>query len=289
MTIWLMEMMVAIDISVTTKTDLNDTSPDHYCQDMIYYRGMTTNFPTATPLPLIRRPVWYRRWWGVALLVIGGLVLAIGFAVLFRTFQLVRQFQDGQITLADLSGQVATASKFSPEQKAALAAAGNYPFLGNPQAPIVIVEFGDFNCPYTKRSVAVLKALVNKYPNEIKIVWRNFAVIDPVTSPLAALAGACAQEQGNLFFWSLHDRLFELEGNLTKDTITQAAKTTGLDINRFSTCLVAQRYASAVRDDITTGIELGVQGTPTFYINGLQVNGHQELANWQKAIASLRP
>ncbi|MEK7139391.1 MAG: hypothetical protein AAB817_01700, partial [Patescibacteria group bacterium] len=87
---------------------------------MIYYRGMTTNFPTATPLPLIRRPVWYRRWWGVALLVIGGLVLAIGFAVLFRTFQLVRQFQDGQITLADLSGQVATASKFSPEQKAAL-------------------------------------------------------------------------------------------------------------------------------------------------------------------------
>lgn len=246
--------------------------------------------PLTPPAPASALPPkWYRRWWGVLLLLILGLGISLGFAIIFRTLQLVGQIQTGEISLADLSGQSVSAnSNLSTDQRAALASGGSYPFLGNAQAPIVIVEFGDFNCPYTKQSVAVLKDLVNRYPQDIKVVWRDFAVLDPISSPLAALAGQCAFAQGNFFFWALHDKLFDLQGDLTMATITAAAAASGLDMSQFSVCLSTQRYAADVRADITTGIELGARGTPTFYVNGHSVSGHQELTNWQQAIESLK-
>jgi protein-disulfide isomerase len=154
--------------------------------------------------------------------------------------------------------------------------------LGPVGAPVTIVEFSDFQCPHCRAVIPTLKQLVARYPDRVRVVFRDFplANLHP-DAPLAHEAARCAGEQGQ--FWPYHDVLFE-QTNATPPALKQYAADLKLDTQKFGQCLDSGRYRAAVDADVAEGSRLGVSGTPTFFINGRPLVGNVPLAEFQRAV-----
>jgi protein-disulfide isomerase len=155
--------------------------------------------------------------------------------------------------------------------------------LGPADAPITIVEFSDYQCPFCKRWHAeVYDELLAAYPGKIKFVYRNL----PLTSihpdaQGAAEAALCAGEQNA--YWQFHDKLMSNE-SLGNSAYTQYAQDLNLDMTTFNACVTDQKYKDAVQADSDFALNLGVRSTPTFFINGLAVVGAQPLDVFKQVI-----
>lgn len=158
-----------------------------------------------------------------------------------------------------------------------------FPSIGPENAPIVIVEFSDFQCPYCKQwQQTVYQPLLDAYPGQIRIVYRHL----PLTSihpdaQAAAEASMCANEQNK--FWEFHDKLFG-GSSLSVNVYSQYASELGLDLNKFEACVKNRTYQQAVQTDSDFALNLGISSTPTFFINGLAVVGAQPLGVFQQVI-----
>jgi len=149
------------------------------------------------------------------------------------------------------------------------------PFNGPADAPIVIVEFSDFECPFCQRHFQeVYPQLQSSYPDQIKYYFLDFPLtsIHPNAVP-AAEASLCALEQDA--FWPFHDLLFGGSLNLGRASYESYASSLGLDIDAFTVCLDDGRYNEEVMADLQQGVEIGVSSTPTFFINGIGLVGAQ--------------
>lgn len=153
---------------------------------------------------------------------------------------------------------------------------------GPREAPVTIVEFSDFQCPYCRSVVATLKEVTARYPDRVRWVFRDFPIenLHPA-APLAHEAARCAGEQGK--FWPYHDLLFE-QTNVAPDALKQYAAQIGLEAGAFAQCLDSRRHRAGVAADIAAGSQLGVTGTPTFFINGRPLVGNLPLSEFQRAI-----
>lgn len=155
--------------------------------------------------------------------------------------------------------------------------------IGPTDAPITIVEFSDYQCPYCRRwHEEVYEPLLAAYPGKIRLVYRHF----PLTSihpdaMSAAEASMCAGEQDA--FWSFHEKLFSSE-SLGNNTYIQYAQDLGLNMNSFESCLNDRKYQQAVDEDLNFAVDLGIRSTPTFFINGLAVVGAQPLDVFKEVI-----
>lgn len=156
------------------------------------------------------------------------------------------------------------------------------PALGPEDAPITIIEFSDFNCPYCRKFHAeTFPLLMAAYPDQIRFVYRDF----PVTSAesyVAAQAANCAGRQGA--YWEYHDALFTGGLGLGRDAYQAYADRIGLDSAAFSACLDEGAEAAEVESDAREAASLGVNGTPTFFINGIPLVGAQPLINFRSVI-----
>ena len=152
-----------------------------------------------------------------------------------------------------------------------------FPSEGPDDAPIVIVEFSDFECPFcTKWHNEVYLPLLEEYPDQIKLVYRNF----PLTSLhanayLSAEAAMCAGDQDA--YWAYHEKLFESELGLREAALYEYADQLQLDTGSFENCLSSGKYTDFVKEDMDYAISIGVQSTPTFYVNGRVIIGAQPL------------
>lgn len=146
---------------------------------------------------------------------------------------------------------------------------GINPAKGNSSSNIVIIEFSDFQCPACKAAVSVINAVLNSY--DIAFYYRNFPLPIHENSMSAAEAAECANEQGE--FWSYHDILFENQQMLDAESLKEYAGQLGLDAAQFSACLDSRKYKGEIEQDFQDGKNLGVGGTPTFFINGRKVEG----------------
>lgn len=153
--------------------------------------------------------------------------------------------------------------------------------LGDPKAPVTIVEFGDYQCPFCGRFFQTTEQeLRSEYikSGKVKMIYRDFAFLGP-ESQSAALASQCAAEQGK--FWAYHDKIFEAEiadgkehnGNLSNAFLKSLASSLGLDSAEFNSCLDSQKYKDEIQKDYNDGLAAGVQGTPTTFVNGELVSG----------------
>ena len=138
---------------------------------------------------------------------------------------------------------------------------------GSPDAPVQIVEFGDFGCPACRQwhQSGVKQSLKDSYGESIAFTFRHFPVIT-ADSPHAAEAGLCAAEQDA--FWPYHDYLYEHVTSLGNDQLLSAATATGLQLSDFQTCLDSGKYQDYVQDDLREARNVGARGTPTFMVNG---------------------
>ncbi|HWO41109.1 MAG TPA: thioredoxin domain-containing protein [Candidatus Eisenbacteria bacterium] len=157
------------------------------------------------------------------------------------------------------------------------------PFRGAPDAPVTIVEFSEFQCPFCSRVQATLKQLLERYPDKVKLVYRDFPLdgLHP-NARLAAEAARCAQDQGK--FWEYHDALFSHFPQAAPEDLKEYAAQIGLDTVKFDSCLSGRIHKATVQRDIDEGMRLGVTGTPAFFVNGRPLSGAQPVNAFVKLI-----
>lgn len=166
------------------------------------------------------------------------------------------------------------------------------PAMGSPDAPITMVEFGDFGCPYCGVFALQVKPEIIEHYVEtgiVRFIWRDFPVITENSLP-AARAARCAQEQGA--FWEYHDALYEVldeDGSRAFDDakFSNLAKDLSLDTARFDGCLEDNPHQSVIARDIQHARQLGARATPTFLVNGYLVSGSQPFEQWEEIFAEL--
>jgi protein-disulfide isomerase len=153
-------------------------------------------------------------------------------------------------------------------------AADGFPALGPRNAPVTIVEFSDFQCPYCAQLLGTLRQVQEAYGERVRLVYRQFplANLHP-DAQKAAEASLCAEAQGK--FWEMHDAMFAGQRALGVPGLKETARATGLDAEEFDECLDSGRYAEEVADDLEAGRAVGVTGTPAMFINGRFLSGVQ--------------
>ncbi len=157
---------------------------------------------------------------------------------------------------------------------------------GNVDAPVTLLEYGDFECPYCGMAYPVLEALLEEDPDTVRLVYRHFPITNAHPHALmAAEAAEAAGAQGK--FWEMHDMLFTHQDQLEDDDLIEYAGAIGLDVERFDQEMRADRYLEEIERDFRHGIEDGVNGTPTIFINRIRYDGPTDRASMRAAIADI--
>jgi protein-disulfide isomerase len=148
------------------------------------------------------------------------------------------------------------------------------PIRGSAQAPVTIVEFSDFHCPYCRQVQPTLTRLLSDYGDRVKLAYRDFPIdqLHP-SARRASEAARCANEQGK--FWEYHDKLYLGGADTSPEKLRALAQETGMNVSVFEQCFASGKHQSGVDKDIAQGADLGVTGTPSFFINGRALSGAQ--------------
>jgi protein-disulfide isomerase len=146
------------------------------------------------------------------------------------------------------------------------------PSRGGPtSAPITIVEFSDFQCPFCSRAETVVDDVMKKYGDKVHLVYRDYPLSFHPNAETAAMGSECAEEQGK--YWEMHKAMFANQSKLAASDLVETAGTIGIDKDKFKACLDSGKYRAEVQKDFQDGMKAGVTGTPTFFINGIMIVG----------------
>lgn len=156
---------------------------------------------------------------------------------------------------------------------------------GDPNAPITILEFGDYECPFCGRAEPTVEAVMKKYKGKVKLAFRDYplSAIHPFADE-AAEASRCAEAQHK--FWPMHDAMYADQSKLSEDDLIKTAARLGMNKETFSACLKAKPYKESIQRDLEAGQKAGVDGTPAFFINGRFVNGAVPESKFDEVINS---
>ncbi len=209
---------------------------------------------------------WYKRWWGVLIILIVGVVLILATAAGFYIFNQIKEYQaTGNNNQTDPTKTVER-----------IINSGNNYFLGSDKPVLTIVEFSDFACPYCAKNYPVLKKIINRYPGKVKIFYRDLPLHE--NSIDLSMAARCAGEQG--MFWEMHDQLYANQDSLTvtddnlKTIIYSLAGSIGLNAATFDSCYQEKKYLADIRADYADANTLNLKGTPSWFLNNKLISGY---------------
>lgn len=158
-----------------------------------------------------------------------------------------------------------------------------YPTWGNANAPVTIVEFSDFECPYCSRAVPTIDRIKKEYgPDKVRIIFRDMPLPSHPRANFASLAAHCADEQGK--FWEFHDTLFQNQRKLEDSDLKEYAKQHNLDGAKFASCYEAKKHQGTIEKSKAEAQKLGIQATPSFVINGTLLQGAQPFERFKEKI-----
>lgn len=208
-------------------------------------------------------------------LPIGVIALGLGIYIAILMFVYLRALQTGSIEALPQFTQRFTKSNVLAGAIGARTyqvVTADDPAQGPLNAPLTIVEFADFECPFSKEVYGHVRELAAKYPDKVRVIFRDFPLseIHPNALP-AARAGNCAEAQGK--FWQMHDKLFSRAPALAREDLARYADEIGLDRAKFDACMSSPETDAEVQADFTDGVAAGIRGTPTFFFNGRKVEG----------------
>jgi protein-disulfide isomerase len=156
------------------------------------------------------------------------------------------------------------------------------PSRGDAKAPVTVVEFSDYECPFCARAEPVVKQLLAEYPGRVRVVLQQFPLGGHPNAPKAAEAAFCAGEQGK--YWEMHELLLTGQGALGVDALKGRARTLPIDAARFDACLDSGRMAPVVEASRKLGVEAGVDATPAFFVNGRPLSGAQPIEKFRELV-----
>jgi len=159
---------------------------------------------------------------------------------------------------------------------------------GSIDLPISLIEYGDYECPYTGMAYPIVKEIMKRFKNKIYFVYRNFPLNDihPHAQHAAEAAEAAAAQDK---FWQMHDYLFEHQKALDDSHLLQYAKKVGLDLNKFKKEMTGHVYAPLIEKSLKSGIDHGVEGTPTFFVNGKRYEDSWDLETFSDFLNTINP
>jgi len=166
--------------------------------------------------------------------------------------------------------------------RATVAIAEGTPSRGPQDAPIVLVEYTDYQCPYCSRVQPTITALMERYDGQIRHVFKNLPLPIHAQAQLAGEAALCAQDQGK--YWEFHDWLFSNQRTMTRETMVAEAGELGIDVKLFDACIEQKTHAGAVSADAKEARSFGITGTPGFLINGRVLSGAQPIEAFEVVI-----
>ncbi len=158
----------------------------------------------------------------------------------------------------------------------------NEPYWGPATAPVTVVEFADFQCPYCARVAPTLKSIRDRYGDKVRLVYQYFPLSFHANAAKAAEAAACAGDQGK--FWEMHDKILERQSQIGVDDLKKNAADLGLNAAAFAKCLDSGTKAADIQRGLETGATVGVTGTPAFLINGRLLTGARPLEHFTAII-----
>ena len=169
-----------------------------------------------------------------------------------------------------------------PEVPRMEVSADDDPFLGTDGAPIEIIQFAEFQCPYCGKAGEAIEQVLAEYPGKIKMVYRDFPLGFHDRAIPAAVAANCSGEQGK--YWEMHGLLMDNQRALSEEDLSGHAVTLGLNIDQWNTCRKDPKQEAEVRKDLADGSAVGVTGTPAFFINGIMLSGALPFSEFKSII-----
>ena len=155
---------------------------------------------------------------------------------------------------------------------------------GLPSAEVTLVEYGDFECPYTKLARPGVRRLRQDFGDRLLFAFRAFPLTRIRPHAQAAVPEAAEAASAQIRYWEMHDLLFDNQWHLEDEDLSRYAQRLGLDLERFDRELAEHAHAPRVREDLRGGLESGVRGTPTFFVSGLRHDGPNDLATLRTAV-----
>jgi protein-disulfide isomerase len=157
------------------------------------------------------------------------------------------------------------------------------PIRGNEKAPVTVVEFSDFHCPFCKRVQPTLLELLSRYPDKVRIVYMDMPIdsLHP-QARRASEAARCARDQGK--FWEYHDKIYAGGPDSSQDYLKKLASDVGLDVAAFEQCLASGKHKDGIQSHLQQASQLGLTGTPAFFVNGRPLQGAQPVEAFTQVI-----
>lgn len=156
------------------------------------------------------------------------------------------------------------------------------PAQGNPNAPIKLIEFSEFQCPFCKRARPTIEKVLSTYKDQIYYVFRDFPLSFHKEAKNASLAANCAHEQGK--YWEFNHELWENQQALSTEKYTEIAKKIALNLDKYNQCYTSRKFDKEIDKDQNDGIDVGVSGTPAYFINGKFLSGAQPFESFREII-----
>lgn len=228
---------------------------------------------------------WYKRWWGILLITFSGSLFGLLLIFFGLVFYYYHQIKIGKLPLPSSvkftrSTLPMTESKQINIEPERILPDGEP--NSAPEAPLTIVGFFDFQCPFSKTASATVRELESIYGERVNFVFRNFPLVEiHPEAMLAAQAGECAHAQNK--FWQMHDKIF-MASNITEENLKLYAAQIGLDETKFAECLASNQSKGLVLKDLLDGQILGVRGTPTWFIRNEKIEGAIATNTFKKII-----
>ena len=253
--------------------------------------GMSTETPSELPNATINNPsgdnelspviVIPRVTFNYAVIAMTFLLVGVVVGTLLTnrsaqsTQELISEAVAAALEAQGVTGAVSTGPSLDNPNSRFTVTADDDPALGPEDAKVTIIEFGDFNCQYCRRFAQdTLEPLLAQYKDRVRFVYRDYPILAD-SSVTAALAAECLKEQDK--FWEFHDLVYSDQIVLDENMLVTLADEVGANAEEFSSCLAEQRYFTEVRADYLAGQQLGIRGTPMFFINGRPVSGAQQM------------
>ena len=217
---------------------------------------------------------WYKQWWAIILMSIALIFLIYGVTFLSYYFIFWQKLKSGEMPLPEeLLGDNVQYEATSDKAY----------FLGAQKPQLTIVQFSDFTCSICKETFPTMRMIGEEYKDSVKIMHRDFPLSE--NSLYFALAAQCAGEQG--YFWQMHDKMFQEQGNFEPEQLNVLARQIGLDSIKFLKCMEEEKYLDNIRQDFSDAERLGVQGTPTWFIDGHRAAGNIPYETLKQIIENL--